>query len=269
MWRRALIVALSLAVNTDAFTAVPYAHQPRQQQQQQQQQQQLQHDHHPQQRHHLSTSSTLLYEQVLEGRRIGGAIKPVNNFILVKTVGIQDKTDDGILLAGSSKVVKTRGEIIAVGPGKTHPETGYRTEIPLVAGKNVLYGQYDGTEIDLDGAPHMLIRDDNVLISYEGEKIEEETVNVLYDKILIKVNTKEQETAGGLLLAASKDGPNRPSTGTVVKVGPGSTNGDGDLLPMLVKEGDEVKFRDYAGNEVEIGGNDYSVVSMGDILAKF
>jgi len=40
-------------------------------------------------------------------------------------------------------------------------------------------------------------------------------------------------------------------------------------MAMEVAVGDMVKFRDFAGNEVEIGGKEYSVVKMSDILAKF
>lgn len=198
-----------------------------------------------------------------------GALKPVNNFILVKTLGIQEKTDEGILLAGSSKVVKTRGTVISVGPGKTHPETGYRLGIPLEEGDGVLYGKYDGTEIDLDGEAHMLIRDDDVMVTYSGDKLELDTVSVIRDWVLVHVDTKDQETAGGLLLAAATSEQNRPSTGTVVKVGEGAVNGEGELMPMTVSIGDRVKFRDYAGNEVEIEGEDYSVVRLADVLAKY
>lgn len=48
-----------------------------------------------------SSSSSLA--ATLEGRQVadGGALKPVNNFVLVKVAEIQDKTDSGILLTGS------------------------------------------------------------------------------------------------------------------------------------------------------------------------
>jgi chaperonin GroES len=38
---------------------------------------------------------------------------------------------------------------------------------------------------------------------------------------------------------------------------------------MEVAPGDNIKFREYFGNEVELDGEEYSVVRMGDILAKF
>ena len=44
--------------------------------------------------------------------------------------------------------------------------------------------------------------------------------------------------------------------------------GDGSILPVTVDEGDNVKFRDYAGNEIEIGDREFSVVRIADIMAK-
>lgn len=48
-------------------------------------------------------SSASSLAATLEGRQIadGGALKPVNNFVLVRVAEIQDKTDSGILLTGS------------------------------------------------------------------------------------------------------------------------------------------------------------------------
>ena len=70
-------------------------------------------------------------------------------------------------------------------------------------------------------------------------------------------------------MGTSKSSENRPSTGTVVKVGPGKMVASGDIIPMKVKVGDKVKFLDFAGNEVKIGDEDYSVVKMDEIMAKF
>jgi chaperonin GroES len=205
---------------------------------------------------------------MLEGRKIGGSIQPVNDFVLVKSVGRKESSDSGILLAGSSKVLKTQGVVVAVGPGNTHAETGKLFEIPLEEGDGVVYGEYDGTEIDLNGEIHMLIRDSNVLVKYTGEKLTLEGVEVLRDCVLVQIDDDQQSTAGGVLLGASANNK-RPSTGIVVSVGEGHMTGDGTLLPMSVSVGDKVKFMDFAGNELEIEGEEYSLVHMGEVLAKY
>lgn len=216
-----------------------------------------------------TTTSTSLFAATLDGWKIGGEIKPVNNFVLVKTAGVAEQTAGGILLAGSAKIKKTEGTVISVGPGKTHPESGLTVPMPVVPGEGVVYGKYDGTEVNYNGEAHTLIRDDDILVKFIGGDLKLDNVDVLNDNVLVFVETREQETAGGLLVATGSDKKSRPSTGVVVKVGPGRMASSGELIPMSVKVGDEVKFRDFAGNEVDIEGKEYSVVKMADILAKF
>ena len=206
----------------------------------------------------------------IDGRSIdGGTVDPTNNFILLKVADAIDETAGGILLTGKAKVKKTEGQVVAVGPGKTHPETGALFDMPVDPGDSVVYGKYDGTAIDIDGGVHTLIRDDDVLVKFTGDSLSMDTVSVVRDAVLVYVETKETATDGGILIAQSSNKDNKPSTGKVVKVGPGRFATNGERMEMEVAEGDFVKFRDFAGNEVEIEGEEYSVVRMTDILAKF
>jgi len=214
---------------------------------------------------HLSTACAA----TLEGRTIKGEFKPINNFLLVKKVEAKEQTEGGILLSGKSKIQKTEGQVISVGPGKTHPDSGAVFDMPVSPGESVVYGKYDGTEINYDGKPHTLIRDDDILVKFSGDELSLDTVDVVRDCVLVKVNKKEEETTGGILIAKSSSSEAKPSTGEVVKVGPGRMAADGTMMAMDVEVGDMVKFRDFAGNEVEIDGEDFSVVLMADILAKF
>lgn len=205
----------------------------------------------------------------VDGRTVTGEVKPANNFILVKKAGAVEKTEGGILLTGKAKVKKTEGTVVSVGPGKTHPETGAVFDMPVAPGEGVVYGKYDGTEIDIDGVKHTLIRDDDVLVKFTGDELKLETADVVRDAVLVYVETKETATEGGILIAKSSKSERKPSTGKVVKVGPGRFATNGEKMEMEVQPGDYVKFRDFAGNEVEIEGEEYSVVRMADILAKF
>lgn len=205
----------------------------------------------------------------VDGRTVDGEVKPANNFILVKIADAIEKTDGGILLTGKAKVVKTQGKVVSVGPGKTHPETGAVFDMPVAPGEGVVYGKYDGTEINIDGTKHTLIRDDDILVKFTGDELSLATADVVRDAVLVNVETKETSTEGGILIAKSSKSESKPSTGKVVKVGPGRFAMNGDKMEMEVSEGDYVKFRDFAGNEVEIDGEEYSVVRMADILAKF
>ena len=49
------------------------------------------------------------------------------------------------------------GVVVAVGPGKNHPETGVKLTLAAAVGDKVLYGKYDGVELSYDGATHQVI----------------------------------------------------------------------------------------------------------------
>jgi chaperonin GroES len=217
-----------------------------------------------------SSFSTKLHMSKIDGRTIdGGKVVPTNNFVLVKVVAAKEQTEGGILLTGKSKIQKTEGSVVSVGPGKTHPDTGAVFVMPVVEGDNVVYGEFDGTEIDIDGDKHTLIRDDDILIKFTGDELTLDSCSAVRDSVLVYVETKETSTEGGILIASTKSTNNRPSTGKVVKVGPGRFATNGELMDMEINEGDHIKFRDFAGNEIEINDEEYTVVHALDILAKF
>mmetsp|Transcript_15464 Transcript_15464/g.32701 ORF Transcript_15464/g.32701 Transcript_15464/m.32701 type:complete len:242 (+) Transcript_15464:133-858(+) len=205
----------------------------------------------------------------LEGRDIDGVVTPTNNFILVKLAPVEDETEGGILLTGSAKIKKTEGTVISVGPGKTHQESGLLFPMPVETGEGVVYGKYDGTELDYEGEKHTLIRDDDVLVKFSGDKLTLESADVVSDNVLVKVEDNEEETASGLVIAATAKKGSKPSTGEVAKVGPGKMASNGEIMTVDIGVGDMVKFRDFAGNEVSIEGGEFAVVKMTDILAKF
>lgn len=206
--------------------------------------------------------------KTLEGWKIDGAIKPVNNFILIERAKEEEQSDGGILFSKSAKVKKTQGKVLSVGPGKPHPDSGKPFPMPVSPGDNVVYGQYDGTEVNIDGVTHSLIRDNDILVKFSGDELTVDSVEAVNDGILVFVETKETSTSTGLILSTGEN-TKRPSTGEVVKVGPGRMGASGELLPMSVAVGDQVKFLDFAGNEVKIGDKEYSMVTMPEVIAKF
>jgi chaperonin GroES len=167
-----------------------------------------------------------------------------------------------------AKVVKTEGLVVEVGPGKLHPDSGKPFPMPVEEGDSVIYGKYDGTELVIDGDTHSLIRDDDILVKFKGSPLSEANAEVVNENVLVLVETKEVESSGGLILGSGSD-QKRPSTGVVVKLGPGRMVESGEFIPMNVKVGDQIKFMDFAGNEIKIGEKEYSVVKMPEILAKF
>ena len=86
----------------------------------------------------------------------------------------------------------------------------------------------------------------------------------LHDKVLVKRTEEEETTAGGIVLPGSA--AEKPSQGEVIAVGPGKRQDNGELNAPDVKAGDLVIFGQYGGNEVKIDGEEYLILSEGDIF---
>lgn len=86
----------------------------------------------------------------------------------------------------------------------------------------------------------------------------------LHDRILVRRTDEDEKTAGGIIIPDTAR--EKPQQGEVVAVGPGVRNEKGDLLPLDVKIGDRVLFGKYAGSEVTIDGEEFSIMKESDIL---
>ena len=89
-------------------------------------------------------------------------IKPLDDRVLVKPTEAEEKTASGIYLPEGAKEKPQHGKIVAAGPGKLNDD-GSRTPLAVKAGDKVLYGKYAGTEIDVDGVSHMIMRESELL----------------------------------------------------------------------------------------------------------
>ena len=85
-------------------------------------------------------------------------------------------------------------------------------------------------------------------------------LNPLADNVLVKSIEQEETTASGIILStATKE---KSVVSEVVAVGPGTED-----HPMTVKPGDKVVVGKYAGQELKLDGEEYSIVKVADILA--
>ncbi len=86
------------------------------------------------------------------------------------------------------------------------------------------------------------------------------TIKPLADRVLLKSFEAEETTKSGIILAASAQ--EKPEMSEVVAVGPGT-----DENPMTVSVGDKVIISKYSGTEVKLDGEEYTIISVNDILA--
>jgi chaperonin GroES len=85
-------------------------------------------------------------------------------------------------------------------------------------------------------------------------------IKPLADRVLIEPMQAEEKTASGIIIPDTAK--EKPQKGTVVAVGPGTTD-----EKMEVKKGDVVLYGKYSGTEISVDGNDYLIMKQSDILA--
>lgn len=89
-------------------------------------------------------------------------VKPMEDRILLKPMEAEQKTAGGIIIPDNAKEKPQKGEVVAVGPGKTN-DKGQKIEMSLKKGDKVLYGKYSGTEITIEGQEYLIVRKSDVL----------------------------------------------------------------------------------------------------------
>jgi chaperonin GroES len=87
------------------------------------------------------------------------------------------------------------------------------------------------------------------------------------DRLIVKRHPLEDKTAGGIILP--DNAKQKPHKGTVIAVGPGKVGKDGARRAMQVKEGDEILFTAWAGDEFKDRGKEDTILVMHeeDVLA--
>ncbi len=83
-------------------------------------------------------------------------LKPLADRVLIEPSPAEEKTASGIIIPDTAKEKPLEGKIVAVGNGK--PEEPLTVKV----GDKVIYGQYSGTEIKLDGKKYLIMRESDV-----------------------------------------------------------------------------------------------------------
>ena len=89
-------------------------------------------------------------------------LEPLNDRVLVKRLESEEKTSGGLYIPDTAKEKPSKGEVIAVGPGKLN-DNGTRVELAVKAGDQVLFNKYAGTEVKIDGVDHLVMREEDIL----------------------------------------------------------------------------------------------------------
>jgi len=90
------------------------------------------------------------------------AFRPLGDRVLVKRVDVEQMTKGGIIIPDTAKEKPQEGEVIAVGPG-ARDEAGKIQPLDLKKGDRILFGKWSGTEVKIDGADLLIMKESDVL----------------------------------------------------------------------------------------------------------
>ena len=93
-------------------------------------------------------------------------IRPLQDRILVRRVEEEERTKGGIIIPDTAKEKPQEGKVIAVGKGK-RDDDGKVQPLDVKKGDKVLFSKYAGTEVNIEGEEHLIIREDDVLAVLE------------------------------------------------------------------------------------------------------
>lgn len=93
-------------------------------------------------------------------------LRPLHDRIIVERIEEDTTTAGGIIIPDSAKEKPQRGKVIAVGKGKIQ-EDGKVRPIDIQTGDTILFGKYAGTEVKIEDAERLIMREDDVLAIIE------------------------------------------------------------------------------------------------------
>ena len=83
-------------------------------------------------------------------------IKPLADRIVIKVIDDVQQTSGGIFIPDSAKEKPQKGEVVAVGEGKTN-DKGEKEPMEVKVGDIVLYAKYAGTDVKMDGVEYKIL----------------------------------------------------------------------------------------------------------------
>jgi len=89
------------------------------------------------------------------------AYTPAPGRLIVKPLGQAEKTESGLYLPESAKERPQLGEVVAYTPGLW--DDGKKKDAICGIGDTIFHSKYGGTEVKIDGADYLILREDDVL----------------------------------------------------------------------------------------------------------
>ncbi len=100
------------------------------------------------------------------------AIKPLYDRVVVRRLEAETTTESGIIIPDKAAEKPTRGEIVAVGDGAI-TDSGELRPLAVKPRDQVLFTQYGGTEVKVDGEELLVMKESDILAIVESTEIQE------------------------------------------------------------------------------------------------
>ena len=88
--------------------------------------------------------------------------RPLHDRVVVKRIEEEEKTAGGIILPDAAKEKPSEGEVVSVGPG-VRGDDGKYIALDVKTGDKVLFGKWSGTEVKVDGAELLIMKESDIM----------------------------------------------------------------------------------------------------------
>jgi chaperonin GroES len=88
-------------------------------------------------------------------------IRPLQDRVIVQRIAEEEKSKGGIIIPDTAKEKPQEGKVVAVGKGKINDD-GKTLALDVKVNDRVLFGKYSGTEINIDGEEHLIMREEDI-----------------------------------------------------------------------------------------------------------
>jgi chaperonin GroES len=88
--------------------------------------------------------------------------RPLHDRVVIRRVESETKTSGGIIIPDTATEKPQQGEVLAVGPG-SRDETGKLVPLDIKTGDKVLFGKWSGTEVKIDGADVLIMKESDIM----------------------------------------------------------------------------------------------------------
>ncbi len=89
-------------------------------------------------------------------------LRPLHDRVLVEPLDAEEKTAGGIIIPDTAQEKPMEGKVIATGAG-ARGEDGKVVKLDVKKGDRILYGKLSGTEVKVDGADYLIMKESDIM----------------------------------------------------------------------------------------------------------